>query len=140
MRVSLSTAITSLSQEKTHPTIPDYSYPKGHDKNHQDKKEIIMTIIKQSPIGGKVFVIGTFIVSALLSLAIYMIFALWLYHVATISAMTPLLWLTLGLIAPIFAQLLFLIVRSFICQKCPHCGKAIKNDDAFCSSCGQSLK
>ena len=49
------------------------------------------------------------------------------------------LWGVLGLLGNVFAAVLFVVVRSFLCRKCPACGRWQNQEAAYCSTCGSTM-
>lgn len=62
----------------------------------------------------------------------------WLYQAAKQSRMNPLLWPLLGLVWSILAVFLFLIIRSFVRQRCDACGTWQKKA-SYCLACGKKF-
>ena len=82
-------------------------------------------------------IIGLYGGGCLLLLAIYWLaVAACLYQRATVSKMNGLLWLLLGLCGNVIAALAFVIIRSYIRQKCPECGSWQAAGRWYCTQCG----
>ena len=59
----------------------------------------------------------------------------WLYQASKRAQMSALLWPLLGLIWSLWGLLLFLVVRSFLRQRCSSCG-TWQRRASFCRTCG----
>lgn len=81
----------------------------------------------------------TGLISSILLFLIWLSIAAWLYQAAVQSGMNGLLWLAAGLAGNIFADILFLIVRSFIRVRCPSCGSYQQIKTQYCAKCGTAL-
>lgn len=72
--------------------------------------------------------------------AFWLLISLWLYQAAAKAEMNSLFWLFFGLMANVFAAILFGVVRSFIRKKCPSCGHYQPVKNHWCTKCGTALK
>ncbi len=82
-------------------------------------------------------ILGLYGALCLLLFAIYWIaVAACLYQRARVSKMNGLLWLLLGLLGNVMAALAFVVIRSFIRQKCPECGSWQMAGRWYCTQCG----
>jgi hypothetical protein len=106
-------------------------------EKHDDRFENIPIT---EPAAGAKIMLGIF---GLLCLAVFGIYwmtvAAWLYQSAVRSGLHGLLWFLLALGGNVFAVILFLLVRSFLCEKCENCGKWQDRKHKFCVSCGAMM-
>lgn len=65
--------------------------------------------------------------------------AAWLYQSAEKAGLHGLLWFLLALGSNLFAVIFFLLIRSFLREKCAGCGKWQDRKNKFCVSCGAAM-
>lgn len=110
-----------------------------HDQKHEADEFFEGPLAKDMSSGMKV-VLGAYGGICLLLFAAYWLAtAAWLYKKAVLSKMNGLLWMIMGLLGNILAAALFLLVRSFIRQKCAACGHWQKPKRWFCTDCGAEM-
>lgn len=81
---------------------------------------------------------GVGCVFLLLAAAWWLLMAAWVRRAAKRSRMNAVLWPLLALAFPVGALLVFLVVRSFLRQKCPGCGQW-QEKQPYCAHCGVAL-
>lgn len=111
------------------------------ERRHENRFEIEEFPIISRPSNAALFSVGiTGLLTGLLGIAFWLGMAAWLYQAAVRSGMKGLLWGLLGLLGSIFTAVVFLIVRSFIREKCPACGRWQEKDNLFCHNCGEKMQ
>lgn len=63
----------------------------------------------------------------------------WLYQAAENTGFHGFLWFLLALGGNLFAVILYLLVRSFLCEKCSSCGKWQSRKHQYCVFCGMMM-
>lgn len=109
---------------------------KQNDREEHDSAEGLN--ITEPSVGAKITLGVTGLLGCLAGAAFWLLIAAWLYQRAVLSDMNGFFWGLLGLGGNVFAVIVFLTVRSFICRKCPFCGRW-QRKSAFCHVCGRKL-
>lgn len=92
------------------------------------------------PTKGAKIVLGVFGLLCVAAFGIYWLtVAAWLYQSAEKAGLHGLLWFLLALGSNLFAVILFLLIRSFLREKCAGCGKWQNRKNKFCVSCGAAM-
>ena len=89
------------------------------------------------PVKGTLLAIGA-IFCALFAVW-WLLAPVWLYRASKQAGMNVLLWPLLGLLWSLWGLLLFLVVRSFLRQRCGSCG-TWQRKASFCRTCGAKLR
>lgn len=63
----------------------------------------------------------------------------WLYQAAVRSGFHGFLWFLAALCGNLIAVILFVSVRSFLCEKCENCGKWQSRKNRYCICCGREM-